>query len=223
MTNLELEETNDCIKVILELINGEHRGEIVKVETFKMHDDLRGFRVTANAAYEFGSHIHIHLPDDENLYNILFKDELGESGKTYRKEDDEELYKNLFYDDLCERGKIFSRDELNNLLTGYYRKFAIDQMLPELEIMNTDDALKELLQDIPAEASVMLAIKPDGTYIMIWENGSECKMVHLTKVQGEALATVYPSDVKTLTCATRSVMLANLRARTTDTVPVDII
>ena len=133
MTNLELEETNDCIKAILDLINGEHRGDIVKIETFQMHGDLRAFRVTANAAYEFGEPMQIHLPDDDNLYNILFKEELGEFGKTYSRDDDENLYNSLFNDDLCDYGKIFSRDELNNLLTGYYRKFAIDQMLTDLE------------------------------------------------------------------------------------------
>ena len=89
--------------------------------------------------------------------------------------------------------------------------------------MDINDTITELLRDIPETANVLLAVKPDGSYVLIWEAGSAWKMVNLTKAQGEALATVYPADVKTLNCVTVSVMLANLRARIIDGVLADLL
>ena len=89
--------------------------------------------------------------------------------------------------------------------------------------MDTNDTITDLLKDIPPTASVLLAVKPDSSYVLIWENGGAWKMVMLTKEQGEALATVYPADVKTLNCVTVSVMLANLRARIIDGVIAELV
>ena len=47
-------------------------------------------------------------------------------------------------------------------------------------------------------------------------------MIMLTKEQGEALALIYPADMRALSCVTASVMLATIRIRIVDEVLAEI-
>jgi hypothetical protein len=88
--------------------------------------------------------------------------------------------------------------------------------------MDANDTIAELLQYTSAEANLLLAVKEDSDYVLVWENTSPWHMLFLNKEQGDALAFVYPAELKTLNYVTCSVMQAALRKRYLDSILAEL-